>query len=107
MPINFHDQQNRTTYTSRHADASWLTTISANATITDKQVVDIGCGGGIYTKALRHLGAAHVTGVDFSTEMLQGAAKNCEGLEQIAFVQGNAYATGLPTKNLRSSWSAP
>ena len=96
MPINFHEQQNRMTYTTRIADESWLWMIKRRVDITGKVVADIGCGGGIYTKALVGLGAAHVTGVDFSTEMLKGAAENCRELDNVTFVQGDAANTGLP-----------
>ncbi|MBP1988660.1 class I SAM-dependent methyltransferase [Paenibacillus eucommiae] len=96
MPINFHDEQNRLTYTTRTADESWLTRIKEVIDVSNKEVVDIGCGGGIYTKALVSLGASHVTGVDFSEEMLKGASLNCEGIENVAFFQGDAYDSKLP-----------
>ncbi|KAA8782973.1 ubiquinone/menaquinone biosynthesis C-methylase UbiE [Paenibacillus sp. 4624] len=96
MPINFHDKRNRMTYTTRTADASWLSLIEEHAGIAGKEIVDIGCGGGIYTKALAHSGAAQVTGVDFSNEMLKGAARHCENLSNVTLQQGNAYNSGLP-----------
>jgi ubiquinone/menaquinone biosynthesis C-methylase UbiE len=95
MPIDFHAQQNRLTYTTRAADESWRALIQAHVDLTGKEVADIGCGGGIYTMALVSLGAARVTGVDFSAEMLRGAAQNCRGLANVTFAQGDAYATGL------------
>lgn len=96
MPIDFHDEQNRMTYTTRTADASWVALLKENVDVTGKMAVDIGCGGGIYTKALSMMGAAHVTGVDFSQEMLEGAAGNCKELDQVAFSKGDAYRTNLP-----------
>lgn len=96
MPINFHDKRNRMTYTTRTADVSWLSLIKQHVGIAGKEIVDIGCGGGIYTKALASSGAAHVTGVDFSNEMLQGAARHCENLSNVTLQQGNAYNSGLP-----------
>ncbi|MBU5355589.1 methyltransferase domain-containing protein [Paenibacillus barcinonensis] len=96
MPIDFHDQRNRMTYTTRTADVSWLSLIEEHAGIAGKEIVDIGCGGGIYTKALANSGAKHVTGIDFSEEMLKGAAKHCENLSNVTFRQGNAYSSGLP-----------
>src|SRR5207342_1946251 len=97
MPIDFHNKQNRLTYASRSADESWLSLMRENIEVAGKQVADIGCGGGIYTQALVSLGAAHVTGVDFSAEILAGAAENCQGLDNVAFVQASAYDTGLPS----------
>lgn len=95
MPIDFHAQQNRLTYTTRTADESWYSIIKQMIDISGKEVVDIGCGGGIYTKALVRLGALRVTGVDFSVEMLKGASENCKGLNNVTFVRGNAYNSGL------------
>jgi ubiquinone/menaquinone biosynthesis C-methylase UbiE len=96
MPIDFHSEQNRLTYTTRIADLSWLELMKENIDVLGKEVVDIGCGGGIYTKALNSLGAWHVTGVDFSEEMLRGASKNCEGMENVSFLPGDAYNSRLP-----------
>jgi ubiquinone/menaquinone biosynthesis C-methylase UbiE len=89
MSINFHDAHNRMTYTTRSADQSWLACVQEHSEITGIKAVDIGCGGGIYTKALLQLGASHVTGVDFSAEMLKGASQNCEDLNNVTFIQGN------------------
>jgi ubiquinone/menaquinone biosynthesis C-methylase UbiE len=96
MPIDFHDKQNRSTYASRNADESWLAMMQENVQVAGKQVADIGCGGGIYTKALVSLGAAHVTAADSSAEILAGAKENCQGLDNITFVHADAYNTGLP-----------
>ncbi|MFD0692472.1 class I SAM-dependent methyltransferase [Paenibacillus sp. GCM10027628] len=100
MTIDFHDANNRMTYTTREADASWLACLQQFVDVTGKKVADIGCGGGIYSKALRQAGASHVTGVDFSAEMLKGASQNCSDVNNVSFVQGNAYGTGLPTGQL-------
>ncbi|WP_322906679.1 class I SAM-dependent methyltransferase [Paenibacillus campi] len=100
MPINFHDEQNKHTYATRSADHSWIRVIAANANITHKQIADIGCGGGIYTKALSEMGAAHITGVDFSDNMLQAAAHNCAHLSNVAFQKGTAYQANLPAQKL-------
>jgi len=58
--------------------------------------VDVGCGGGIYTKAWAELGAASVLGVDFSAAMLGSARETCAGLPSVSFRPGDALATGLP-----------
>lgn len=55
MAINFHDQRNRQTYATRIADETWKAFIRSTIDVTNKQVADIGCGGGIYTKALLEL----------------------------------------------------
>ncbi|HEV2656679.1 MAG TPA: class I SAM-dependent methyltransferase, partial [Ktedonobacteraceae bacterium] len=96
MPIDFHSAQNRYTYAAREVDPAWRQAISEIAAVAGRDALDIGCGGGIYTKALAQMGAAHVTGVDFSREMLQGAQEHCQGYDTITFKVGSALATGLP-----------
>lgn len=96
MPIDFHAEGNRYTYTTRQADASWRAAISRIVDVRGKRVADIGCGGGIYCKALVEIGVASVTGIDFSEEIVKGARENCRDYEAIRFVVGNALSTGLP-----------
>ncbi len=95
MPIDFHASENRLSYASRQADSSWKTAIQDIVVVTGKRVLDIGCGGGIYAKALAEIGATSVTGVDFSQEMIQAARENCSGYANIDFVRGDALSTGL------------
>ncbi|MBT2214637.1 methyltransferase domain-containing protein [Virgibacillus dakarensis] len=101
MSIDFHDDRNQESYTSRSADKGWA---GAIISIIDKgsiqHAVDIGCGGGIYSKALIDMGVPFVTGIDFSESMLKGARQNSENYEgQITFKIGNAYKTGLPNEH--------
>jgi ubiquinone/menaquinone biosynthesis C-methylase UbiE len=58
-------------------------------------VADVGCGGGIYSRAWHELGA-EVIGVDFSEQMVAAAREQAAGLSRISFRQGDATATGLP-----------
>lgn len=96
MGIDFHKKDNQTTYTTRHADHSWIETMKELVPITSiNKAADIGCGGGIYAKALADMGVTSVIGVDFSEAMLVGATENCKQYHQITFKQGNALATGL------------
>ncbi|MER2237932.1 MAG: class I SAM-dependent methyltransferase [Psychrobacillus sp.] len=100
MGIDFHNKENKYAYTSRSADHSWEEAIKKLVpidTITD--AVDIGCGGGIYSKALADLGVPFVTGVDFSEAILEGAGENCKDYANISFKQGNAVETGLESKS--------
>ncbi|MDM5187734.1 class I SAM-dependent methyltransferase [Bacillus sp. DX4.1] len=90
MPINFHDANNKYTYASRKADPSWRTIIQAIIDMNGKNIIDIGCGGGIYTKELALMGAQKVVGLDFSKEMLQVAEENCATLQNISFIHGDA-----------------
>ncbi len=99
MAINFHDANNNKTYTTREADQSWIQLMRENIDLYGKDAVDIGCGGGIYSKALTKLKVNHVTAVDFSEEMLKGAAENCKDYSNISFIKGDAYHTNLPSSN--------
>lgn len=96
MGIDFHHKANRNSYTAREADQTWVNFV--RELIPSKQIdkaADIGCGGGIYSKGLVRLGAAEVTGVDYSEAILSGAKDHCKEFPQIRFVQGEAEDTGL------------
>ncbi|MDR0270904.1 class I SAM-dependent methyltransferase [Paenibacillus sp.] len=100
MPMNFHDPKNQVSYTTRTADESWLQLISEHLNVKGKLAADIGCGGGIYTEALLTLGANHVTSVDFSAEMLQGAANHLGETDRVSFAQGDACQLPLPAEHV-------
>ncbi|GKS13200.1 methyltransferase [Paenibacillus chitinolyticus] len=100
MPINFHDEQNRQTYATRNADESWISLIKDTVDVSNKLIADIGCGGGIYTQAFIKMGASHVVGVDFSEEMLKGAAHNCKNIQNVTFLRGDAYQSNLPANEI-------
>lgn len=97
MPINFHDANNKMTYTTRDSDQEWNQLIQQNVDLQNKSAVDVGCGGGIYTKTLVKLGVSHVVGIDFSDEMLKGALEKCKDLTNVTFSKGEAYCTNLPS----------
>nr|WP_246593686.1 class I SAM-dependent methyltransferase [Evansella tamaricis] len=91
---------NQSSYTTRKADKSWIDAINQLVpTETISLAADVGCGGGIYTKALADLGIEFVTGVDFSDSMLNGARDNCKEYENISFKHGNAFETGLESNS--------
>jgi ubiquinone/menaquinone biosynthesis C-methylase UbiE len=96
VPIDFHDTANRKTYSGRAADDSWRTAVRSLVDPSGADVVDIGCGGGTYTRAWHDLGAATVTGVDFSEPILAAAAEAHGSLPGVGFHRGDAAATGLP-----------
>ncbi|MGG1663929.1 class I SAM-dependent methyltransferase [Brevibacillus sp. NRS-1366] len=95
MGIDFHAKENQRTYTGRTVDESWFNLIGSLVNPAGKRVIDIGCGGGIYSQAWSSLGASSVIGVDFSQVMLEGAKEQCADDPTITFVQGDALATGL------------
>lgn len=97
MAIDFHDEKNKMTYASRKANASWSEDLEALLPPGKHftRAADIGCGGGIYSKALIDAGVESVVGVDFSKAMLEGAKANCEDYDTISFQLGSAFETGL------------
>ncbi|AVS84800.1 SAM-dependent methyltransferase [Paracidovorax avenae] len=97
MPIDFHSRQNRYTYSSRDVDPAWMEAVQAFVEPEGRRIADIGCGGGIYSLAWHALGAAQVTGVDFSAEMVAASRERSAGVHGVRFVQGDATATGLPS----------
>jgi ubiquinone/menaquinone biosynthesis C-methylase UbiE len=97
MNIDFHAAANRYSYAGREVQSDWVAIIRSLVDPAAKRVADIGCGGGIYSAAWADLGAAEVKGVDFSAEMVRTASEKNLGWTNIAFRQGDALATGLPS----------
>lgn len=96
MPIDFHSAANRATYAQRVAGAELRTLITDVVDPVGARVVDLGCGGGIYTRVWRELGAGHVAAVDFSAEILDGAREHLGGNDPaVTFHIGDAADTGL------------
>ena len=93
--MDFHRDANRRSYSDRDADESWRSAVSGLVDVAGARVVDIGCGGGTYTRAWHDLGAGEVIGVDFSRPILDAARDSHGGLPGVRFVLANAAATGL------------
>ncbi len=96
MGMDFHSDANKYSYASRQADGDWGQAIRRIVDPAGKRVVDVGCGGGIYARAWAGLGAAQVTGVDFSAEMVAAARERTGQAAGVRFAQGTAQRTGLP-----------
>ncbi|WP_019913055.1 class I SAM-dependent methyltransferase [Paenibacillus sp. HW567] len=79
MPIDFHNSSNKWSYTSRTAEDQWIKMVEEYTRLSGKRVLDLGCGGGIYSKALAVAGAEQVTAMDFSQEMLEADLLNRTG----------------------------
>jgi len=98
MTIDFHEERHRHTYASRQVSREWLDYMRTIVDATGKTVLDIGCGGGLYSKAWAELGAERVIGVDFSRVMLSAAEETCKDDPNISFWHGDALQTGLPSR---------
>lgn len=95
MPIDFHDTANAKTYASRWAHEGWFQQmLSILGEREPGSVADVGCGGGIYSRAWRELGASQVIGIDSSIQMIEDgrAATNDPAIQ---FRVANAYETGI------------
>jgi ubiquinone/menaquinone biosynthesis C-methylase UbiE len=99
MSIDFHSEAIKDTYAHREAHADWAQAIAGLARPAGRRVVDVGCGGGIYSLAWADLGAARVTGIDFSLVMVDTAARQANGRAGISFQVGAADNTGLPPQS--------
>ncbi|WP_413382685.1 class I SAM-dependent methyltransferase [Alkalihalobacillus sp. 1P02AB] len=98
MGMNFHDQKNRSSYMTRKADQSWLKSFQQLVPITKvERAIDIGCGGGIYTKALLEMGVQSVIGIDFSEVMIEAAKENLQDYNNVSFQKGTAYDSQIET----------
>lgn len=96
MPIDFHSAANRATYTQRMAGGELRRLITDVVDPVGARVVDLGCGGGVYTRLWRELGAGHVAAVDFPAEILDGARMHLGGNDPaVSFHVGDASDTGL------------
>ncbi len=95
MPINFHNKKHRFEYTERYADSSWRERMLRLLDPKGKHVLDIGCGGGIYTRAWAQLEALSVLGIDFSEDMIQTARDYSTNFPNVSYKVGNALSTGL------------
>ncbi len=96
MSINFHSEKNKSSYVNRGAHSTWkqelLPLLSEHQ---PNHVVDLGCGGGIYTRALAEMGVPKVTGVDFSNVMLEAATRHSASYPTVGYQLGTATSTGL------------
>ncbi|GAA0362992.1 class I SAM-dependent methyltransferase [Bacillus horti] len=90
MNMDFHDRKNSSSYTNRQIDTLWLDTIKGLVEVKDKKVLDIGCGGGLYSACFAQLGAKQVIGLDFSAEMVKTAENENMYPDIVSFRQGNA-----------------
>ncbi|WP_233233862.1 class I SAM-dependent methyltransferase [Bordetella sp. LUAb4] len=95
MSIDFHSQENKYTYATRTANHGWARAMEGAVDPRGKRVVDVGCGGGIYSQAWDDLGAQSVVGIDFSEQMVAAAREKARARAKLSFQVGTAQATGL------------
>jgi ubiquinone/menaquinone biosynthesis C-methylase UbiE len=91
--MRFDDPATARTYAGRQVDATWEQWCRRVLDPAGKDVVDIGCGGGIYSRGFRRCGAKTVTGVDASLQYVRESQKDHPGLR---FIHAPCEDTGLP-----------
>jgi ubiquinone/menaquinone biosynthesis C-methylase UbiE len=84
------------TYSDRIVDANWKDWAARNLMPAGKDVVDIGCGGGIYSFGFAALGARSVIGIDKSPLYIDEAQRAVSSSDAITFRHGDAEDTQLP-----------
>ncbi|SDK59619.1 class I SAM-dependent methyltransferase [Sediminibacillus albus] len=95
MAVDFHSKETRLSYTNRDVDPLWENILLSRVNIEGSTILDLGCGGGIYTKALAQMGAKRIIGLDYSKEMLRTARKYCKNELNTEFIWGDAANTEL------------
>ena len=94
--MNFDAPEARRTYSDRAVDSTWRTWCTLNLDPLERDVIDIGCGGGIYSLAFAELGAKSVIGVDRSRQFIEDAKLSVSVAAATSFCLGSATDTGLP-----------
>jgi ubiquinone/menaquinone biosynthesis C-methylase UbiE len=94
--MQFSSPATARTYSDRAVDASWNEWAARNFAPAGKDVVDIGCGGGIYSFGFAALGARSVIGIDKSRQYIDEARQRVSPSDAIAFCFGTAEETHLP-----------
>lgn len=95
--IDFEDPSNRDTYVGRKADPAWVELYERLIRPRGRRLADVGCGGGIYTKAIAGLEPAWVLGIDSSRLSLDSARRYCAGIPNLGFLRTDAEALAVRT----------
>ncbi|MFC0525474.1 class I SAM-dependent methyltransferase [Pontibacillus salicampi] len=73
----------------------WRKTVDDFLAVKGLTIADIGCGGGIYTRAMLEMGAGHVFAIDASHTMLDGARSFLSDHKKVTFLEGEASTIPL------------
>lgn len=94
--MRFDAPETSGSYSGRAVDGDWKRWCAARLAPAGKDVVDIGCGGGIYAFAFASLGAGTVIGIDSSRQYVDEALRAAAAHPNVSFRPGSASATTLP-----------
>ena len=73
--VEFSSLSTSRAYSDRDADTSWATWCKREIAPVGKDVIDLGCGGGIYVRGFLACGAHGVIGVDSSKPYIEEAQR--------------------------------
>lgn len=93
--MKFNSASASNIYSGRSADSESSTWLRSHVSPEGKIVLDIGCGGGIYTRAFHELGASHVTGVDGSKQYIEETQAAMLDIASVNFIHSSATDVGL------------
>jgi len=93
--MKFDAIESKGTYSDRVVDDSWKEWCIQHIVPHGKAVVDIGCGGGIYSRGFYEIGAKKVIGVDQSRQYIDEAIQASGNYAPVSFCVGSATETGL------------
>jgi 2-polyprenyl-3-methyl-5-hydroxy-6-metoxy-1,4-benzoquinol methylase len=85
-------------YSDRAVDASWKAWARVHLIPEGKDVIDLGCGGGIYSFGFAELGARSVIGIDASEPYIAEASSRLPGTGALSFRVGHAEQTCLASE---------
>ncbi len=88
--IDFEDPVNRDTYVGRSADPAWVELYDRTVRPRGRRIADVGCGGGIYTKAIACLQPDWIVGIDSAQLSLDSARRYCAGIPRVRFLRTDA-----------------
>jgi len=94
--MKFSEPVTARTYSDRSVDPSWIEWCKSELNPVDKDIIDIGCGGGIYSDGFLQCGANSVTGVDASEQYVLEARKTSP---TTAFIHAPCEKTGLRSES--------
>jgi ubiquinone/menaquinone biosynthesis C-methylase UbiE len=96
VPVDFESNALVGAYGGRNVSRAWRAWCVETLVPAGKDVLDIGCGAGIYARGFAALGAHSVVGVDGSESYVREARAAAAGMPDLRFVVGDAGDTGLP-----------
>ena len=93
--MKFNSASASSIYSGRSADSESSAWLRHHVNPEGKTVLDIGCGGGIYTRAFHELGASRVIGIDGSKQYVDEALVSMLGIGTVSFMRASATDVGL------------